>query len=236
MLSRCLVTLSLRVGGFAPRRLKRYMLRSKMLRPTDMKRIILLLVFILSAVCVAQAQLAESETIVSDEFHFIAFFPDKPTRTEGDIKTILGKGHSRRWTLELPDVLYEVSVDDFPDLAVEMDYKPLNLFYDAVCNDLASKYGAEFGGYTDILFAEYGRSVSLRTKNISVNVQMYLTRQRLYQIKVVMPNTLEKDEQTKENVKKFMEEFVFAYQKPNEKKYSYGIPESASQNLERRKN
>jgi hypothetical protein len=64
---------------------------------------------------------------------------------------------------------------------------------------------------------------------------MYLVRKRLNQVKVVMRNTFEKDEQTKENVKKFMEGFVFIYQKENEKKYSYRLPESASQNLERHK-
>jgi hypothetical protein len=211
------------------------MLRGEMLRLTVIKKIILLTIFVLSVVCAVHAQLAEPETVVSDEFNFIAFFPDKPTRTEGDIHTRFGKGYSRRWTLELPNTFYEVSVEDFSDLSVEMDYKPLNLFYDEVCNDLAIKYGAKFSGYTDILFDEYGRNVGLSTKNISVNVRMYLARQRFYQVKVVMRNTLEKDEPTKENVKKFMEEFVFVYQKENEKKYSYGLPESASQNLERRK-
>ena len=211
------------------------MLRGEMLRLTVMRKIILLAIFVISAVCAAHAQLAEHETVVSDEFHFIAFFPDKPTKTEGDINTRFGKGYSRRWTLELPDIFYEISVNDFPNLSVEMDYKPLNIFYDEVCSDLASKYGAKFGYYSDILFDEEGRAASRRTKNLSVSVRMYLARQRFYQVKVVMRNTLENDEQTKENVKKFMEEFVFVYQKENEKKYNYGLPESASQNLERRK-
>ena len=212
------------------------MLRGEMLRLTTIRKIILLAIFVLTAACAVHAQLAEHETVVSDEFHFIAFFPDKPTKTEGDINTRFGKGYSRRWTLELPDIFYEVSVDDFPDLSVEMDYKPLNLFYDSICKDLANQYGAKFGYYTDIFFDEYGRTASRRTKDFSVTVRMYLVRQRLYQVKVVMRNSLEKDEQTKENVKKFIDEFVFVYQKENEKKYSYGLPESVSQNLERRKN
>ena len=230
---RCLVCQLARC--FDPRHLSRYMLRGEMLRLTVMRKITLLAIFVLSAVCAAHAQLAEYETVVSDEFHFIAFFPDKPTRTEGDINTRFGKGYSRRWTLELPDISYEVSVDDFPDLSVEMDYKPLNLFYDSICNDLANQYGAKFGYYTDILFDEYGRNAGLRTKDFSVTDRMYLLRQRLYQIKVVMRNSLEKDELTKENVKKFIDEFVFVYQKENENKYSNGLPESASQNLESRK-
>ena len=212
-----------------------YMLRGKMLRLTVMRKITLLIVFVLFAVSAAQAQLAEHETVASDEFHFIAFFPDKPTRTEGDINTRFGKGYSRHWTLELPDISYEVSVDDFPDLSVKMDYKPLDLFYDEICNDLASKYGAKFGWYYDILFDEEGRAASRRTKEFSVSVRMYLVRQRLYQVKAIMRNSLEKDEQTKENVKNFMDKFIFVYQKENEKKYSFGLPESASQNFKRHK-
>ncbi|MDQ6787104.1 MAG: hypothetical protein M3033_09885 [Acidobacteriota bacterium] len=198
-----------------------------------MKKITLLVVFVLSAVCSVQAQRAESKTIVSDEFHFIAFFPNRPTQTEGDINTRFGKGYSRRWTLELPDISYEVSVDDFPELSVKMDYKPLNLFYAVICNDLASQYGAKFGYYSDTLFSEYGRNASRRTNELSVTARMFLVRQRFYQVKVVMRNSLEKDEQTLEDIKNFLDEFVFVYQKENEKKYTYGLPQSVSQNLER---
>ena len=212
------------------------MFLGKILRPTAMKNLTLIVLFILSVVCVAQAQFAESETIISDEFHFIAFFPNKPMQTEGDINTSFGKGHSRRWTLELPDISYEVSVNDFPDLAVEMDYKPLTLFYGAVCKDLINQYGGEVSGHTDIIFGEYGVAVSRLTKNHFLSVRMYLVRQRFYQVRVIMQNPLEKDEQTKENVKNFMEKFIFVYKKENEKKYSYGLPESVSQNLEHRKN
>lgn len=206
-----------------------------LLHRMTMEKLTILIVFVLCSVYGISAQHAESNTIVSDKFHFIAFFPDQPTLAEGDINSRFGKGFSRRWTLELPNILYEVSVDDLPDISVEMDYKPLNLFYDEICNDLASKYGAKFGYSSDILFDEYGREAGRRTKDVSVSVRMYLVRQRLYQVKVVMRNTLEKDEQTKENVKKFMEEFVFVYQKENEKKHTYGLPESVSQNLESRK-
>jgi hypothetical protein len=52
----------------------------------------------------------------------------------------------------------------------------------------------------------------------------------------VMRNSLEKDKQTQENVDKFLGEFVFIYRNEKEKKYIYGLPESASQDLERRKN
>jgi len=203
-----------------------------------MKKILLLVVFVLSTVCAAQAQRAEWPTIVSDEFHFIAFFPDRPTMSEGDVNTRFGKGYSRRWTLESPDVFYEVSVDDYPDLSVEVDYKSLNLFYDAVYSDFAGQYGGKCcgSGFTKVLFTEFGIEAGSRTKDVFFNVQMYLIRQRLYQLKVVMRTSLEKDKQTREDVGKFMDEFVFVYRKENEKKYSYGLPESVSQNLERRKN
>jgi hypothetical protein len=204
---------------------------------TVMKKIILLFVFVLSAVYAAQAQLAESKSIVSNEFHFIAFFPDSPTRTEGDINTRFGKGYSRRWTLESPNIFYEVSVNDFPELSVKMDYKPLNLFYDTVCSDFASLYGAKCDNYhTTELFGEYGKNAGGRTKDVFAYVQMYLVRQRLYQLKVVMRTSLENDKQSLLEVSKFFDEFLFVHQKENEKKYTYGLPQSESQNLERRKN
>lgn len=129
------------------------------------------------------------------------------------------------------------SVDDFPEISVEMDYKPLNLFYDAVCSDFTSRYGAKCDNYyTDILFGEYGRVEGRRTKEFSLDVRIYLVRQRLYQAKVAMRNSLEKDEQTIQNVTKFMDSFLFVHRKMNEKKYSFGLPKSLSQNLERLKN
>lgn len=73
-----------------------------------MKKMIMLVVVALSAVCVAQAQVAYSNTIVSDEFHFIAFFPQRPTLTESSSNTRFDKSYLRRWTLELPDISYEV--------------------------------------------------------------------------------------------------------------------------------
>jgi hypothetical protein len=205
-----------------------------LLHRMNMKKTIMLVVFALSAVYTAQAQRAESNIIVSDKFHYIAVFPERPTQTEGNSNTKFGKDYSRRWTLQLPDISYEVSVDDFPELSVEMNYKPLNLFYDDVCNDLAVQYGVKFGYYSDILFDEEGRAASRRTKEFSVSVRMYLVRQRLYQIKVVMRNSLENDKQTLENVKNFMDGFIFVHLKETEKKYSFGLPQSVSQNLLRR--
>lgn len=199
-----------------------------------MKKIILLVVLVLSAVYAAQAQRAEFETIFSDEFHFIAFFPDRPTLTEGDINTRFGKGYSRRWTLESPGNFYEVSVDDFPDLSVKMDYKSLNSFYDTVCSDFASQYCAKCDNYhTTEFFGEYGKHAGGRTKDLFVYVEMYLVRQRLYQLKHIMRTSLENDRQALLDVSKFFNEFVLIHRKENEKEYSYGLPQSLSQKRER---
>ncbi len=67
-------------------------------------------------------------------------------------------------------------------------------------------------------------------------VRMYLVRQRLYQVKVVMRNARAEDKQAVANAIKFIDDFGFVYRKEDEKKYIYGLPESASQNPERRKN
>lgn len=192
----------------------------------------MLVIFVLSAVFAAQAQQTEFKTVISDEFHFIAFFPNRPIYAEGDINTRFGKGYSRRWTLELPDISYEVSVDDFSALSVKMNTKSLNSFYDGVCNDLGNQYGAKFGYYTSVVFNEYGRIADGGTKEMSVNVGMYLVRQRLYQVKIVMRNSLEKDRQTLADVDKFLNEFLFVQKKADENKYTYGLPQSVSQYLE----
>lgn len=195
----------------------------------------ILVVFILFAVCAAQAQRAEYKTIFSDEFNFIVHFPDQPTYTEGNINTRFGKGYSRRWTLKSADAFYEVSVEDLPDLSVKMDYKSLNSFYDTACSDFASQYDAKCNNYeTDDLFGEFGKNGGGRTKNLFVYVQMYLVQQRLYQLKSVMRTSLENDKQSSLDVSKFFDGFAFVYRKENESKYSYGLPKSLSQNLERR--
>ncbi|HUF04900.1 MAG TPA: hypothetical protein VMM38_12090 [Aridibacter sp.] len=193
-------------------------------------------VLVLLSSWAVQAQTAEWHSVVSDEVYFIAQFPSRPTLTEGDISGGFGKGYSRRWTLETTDVFYEVSVNDFPDLSIEMDYKPLNLFYDQICDDLASQYGAKFDYYTDILFDEYGRTAGRRTKEFAVSVRIYLVRQRLYQVKTVRRNSLGNDKQTSEDIKHFMKQFIFVHRKENEKQYSLGLPETVSQGLRRRKN
>ncbi|MEO8074327.1 MAG: hypothetical protein ABI686_13895, partial [Acidobacteriota bacterium] len=205
------------------------MLRGKIETTTAMRKIIMLIVFVLFAVCAVQAQLAEDKTIVSDEFNFIAFFPDKPTYNEGDINTRFGKGYSRRWTLETPDVFYEVSVTDFPDLSVKMDSKSLNSFYDVVCSDFVSQYGTLCDNHgTNELFGEFGKDSGSRTKNLFVCVQMYLAQKRLYQLKHIMRTSLENDKQALSNLDKFWNEFVFVHRKENEKKFTYGLPKSLS--------
>lgn len=201
------------------------------------KNLILLFVFVLLGVYAAHSQDAEEKTIVSDEFHFAASFPAPPTQSRNEISTKFGKGFATRWTLELKDISYEVLVADFPYLSVKMDYKPLNLFYDTICNDLSEQYGAKFGYHTDVLFDEYGRAAGRIAKEKSVNVRMYLVRQRLYLVSIIMSNSLLNkggsiiDEQTKLDFINFLDGFIFIYKKENEKKYSFGLPQTASQNL-----
>jgi hypothetical protein len=210
------------------------MLRGEMLRLKVMRKITMLVLFVLCGVYAAQAQLAEDKTIVSDEFNFIAFFPDKPTITEGDINTRFGKGYSRRWTLETSGVFYEVSVTDIPELSVKMDFKSLTSFYDAVCSDFASQYGTVCDNYgTNEMFGEFGKYGGSRTEDLFVYVQMYLAQKRLYQLKKITRTSLENDKQTQSDGSKFWEDFVFVHRKENEKKFTYGLPKSLSQNYER---
>ena len=184
------------------------------------------------AVGSAFGQQPEPTTIMSDELHFIAFFPEKPKVIEGSADTTFGKARYRQWNLELPDSSYRVSVIDYSDLSIKMEGKPLNEFYDVLCDDLQREYGAKFGWHTDILFDELGRNAGVLTKNVSVTERMFLTRQRLYLVILVRKTSILKDEQSNADAKKFLDNFVFVKKEGNETNYSYGLPKSLSQNIE----
>lgn len=199
-----------------------------------MKKIAIFFIFVFSSVYAAHGQQPEWKMIFLDELHFTALFPEQPQASEGEFYTGYGRALSRRWTLNHQDISYEVVVTDFPELSVTMDYKPLNFFYDAVRNNLVSHHGTKYGEHSDTLFGEYGRGLVLRNDNETVNIRMHLVRQRLYQVKVVIPTSREKDERTLDNVKMFLEHFLFVQQKENEKNYSFGLPQAVSQNLKGR--
>ena len=194
-----------------------------------MYRLIPLFIFALIAGSV-QAQKVPDKIVVSDELNFIAFFPEPPIKSESSIDTRFGKAYSRRWTLEVPAGFYEISVDDFQDLSVEKNDKSLNAFYDSVCSDFASQYGAKCNNYwSKELFGEVGKHAGGRTKSSFVYVEMYLVNKRLYQLKTVLSTSIENDRQAMLEVQKFYDEFVFVYRKNNEEKFTYGIPPSISQ-------
>lgn len=176
-----------------------------------------------------QGQRLTDKTVVSDEFNFIAVFPEPPIKSEGPIETRFGKAYSRRWTLQLTGVFYELSVDDFQDLTVERNHKALNAFYDSVCSDFASQYGARCDNYYGKeLFGEVGKHAGGRTKDLFVFVDMYLVNKRLYQLKHVMRTSMENDRQAARDLQDFQDKFVFVYRKANEEKYSYGLLPSIS--------
>jgi hypothetical protein len=197
-----------------------------------MKKIILLLTFVFCAALVTHSQSAEWKSVFSEEFYFWAKFPDEPRYTENDVDTRFGKSHSRRWTLETAEgIFYEVSVDDFSDLFVEMNYKSLKSFYDLVFADFAAQYSVKCDNYHTLdMFGEYGKHAGGRGRDVFVSTEMYLARKRLYMLKLVMPTVFERDRQKLLDARKFFDDFVFIHKKEHEKSYRYGLPESASQN------
>ncbi len=197
-----------------------------------MKKVILLFLLILFANHASYSQKTPENVVYSEDFHFLVSFPDRPTQSQSDFNTKFGIGNAKRWKLELNKSVYEVSVVDFPTLSVKMDYKSLNSFYDGICNDLAIQYGAEFvGSYTTVMFGEYGRSAGRTTKDKSIDLAMYLVRQRLYLITVITDKSMLNDEQTRLDSSKFLDGFVFIYKKETEKKLTFGLPKPESQNL-----
>lgn len=198
-----------------------------------MKKIAILAVFFLFGVYAANGQVLE-RTVLSDELHFAAYFPEQPQQSESTIDTGLGQAVSRRWTLESPDVVYEILVVDFSQVPVAMDPKPLNQFYDSVRRVLAAQHGEKYDEKSDTLFGEYGRAIEFRAHEEIAHVRMHLVQQRLYQVRAILRASAENDEQTTANVKNFLEGFVFVQRKENEGPYSYGLPQALSQNLEGR--
>lgn len=189
-----------------------------------MKSLPLLVVLFLSSIYTATGQQPEWKIIRSVEFHFIASFPGDPEQKSEDIAASFGSASARRWILELPGVSYEVLVADFPNLSVKMENKALYSFYDVACGEFA-------GGRCDVgddQFGELGRRGWSGTKTETIEYLMYLAGKRLYLAKVVTKAAMEK--QTREDRKKFLDEFLFIHVEENEKKLKWGLPKTASQN------
>ncbi len=195
-----------------------------------MKKFIILATLILSSVYFVNAQEVKHKTVFSDEYNFMAYFPEIPTFTEGDVNTIYGKGYSRNWKLELPDIVYELSVSDFPNLSIETDRRSLNTFYKTICNDFASQNNADCGTYNSVaFFGEKGFEGGGRSKEFFVNTHVYLINNRLYQLKVISLVSLNKDSKTINDISNFLNDFIFIYKSKDEKKYCYGLPQTNSQ-------
>jgi hypothetical protein len=98
-----------------------------------------------------------------------------------------------------------------------------------MCEDFAAQYVMKCsGGFTSVLFDEYGRNAGGRGKDVFFSAEMYLARNRLYMLKRVTPIAIEQDREKLLEVSKFFEKFSFVHK--NEKGLRYGLPETASQN------
>lgn len=177
----------------------------------------------------AHGQQAEWAKLYSEKFHFIADFPEQPKESGGEIDTRFGKAPSKRWSVEAPGILYEVSVSEFSDIAIK-DAKSLNLFYEAVCTDLFGD--CKRSGHGDDQFDVVGRQWGFRSGKQRVAALMYLARNRFYLAKVVVSNRLEKDEEAWKTVRKFLDGFLFIHVKEGENKWTWGLPPSAAQILQ----
>lgn len=174
-------------------------------------------------------QLPDLKTVYSEEFHFIAFFPDEPKKYVEDIETSFGKASAHRWKLELPEVSYEILVAEFADQPAEMDDRSLTAFYKAACVQFGITCD---GGYGYEFFDEIGTGGGFRTKDETVSYLMYLARKRFYLAKTVAKASAE--ELTREDRKEFIDRFGFVHEEPGEKgrdmkKLKWGLPEHASQ-------
>jgi len=195
--------------------------------------------FLLSSILVISATVVtarsqQDNVIVSDEFHFMAVFPEKPTESNGELETRFGTGSSRLWVVQRPDISYEVSVTDFPDLSVSMDTKSLNKFYNSICLDIAARYGnPSCDGAAYIIENEEGRGMYFRKgSDEATRLYVWLAQKRLYQVSVsYKKNKFENDPVLWKQLNDFLDAFLLI-KKSNEKdRYTVGLPPPASQNL-----
>jgi hypothetical protein len=198
------------------------------------------LVLLLAAAVYGQPQ-RDWKVIYSEEFNFIASFPDQPQQTAGDIETSFGKGVSKSWTLELPEIVYEIIVADFPNLSVEMEDKALMAFYKSACADFGVSSGCRTaacadangmvscqGYYSDEQFDVLGIAGRFSTSGDSGMFEMYLVKNRLYLAKVSTRESRFKAAWT--DIKKFNDEFLFFHVGGTDRKPKWGLPDSKSQN------
>ena len=184
------------------------------------------LVLLLSVAISGQSQQSDWKVIHSDEFHFIASFPDQPKQTAGDIEMNFGKGAAKRWTLELPDIVYGVVVAEFPNLSVAMEDRALMAFYKSTCAEIGLGNGCR-GYYSDELFGVLGIAGVFRNSVKLGRFAMYLVKTRLYLAKVITRES--KYKEAHNDMKKFMDEFLFFHTEENEKGFKWGLPKYESQ-------
>jgi len=169
--------------------------------------------------------------VLSDELYFRALFPEEPKRSEGPIDTSFGTGFEQRWTLELSNMSYEVSVIELPDITVKVDGKSLNRFYDLLTDDLGKQYGVKFGYHTVEHFGELGRLAGRSTLAQSVIVEMFLIRKHLYKATIIWDSNPLNNKRISKDNERFLDNFLFVLKRGNEEKYSYGLPKFFSQNI-----
>jgi hypothetical protein len=184
------------------------------------------LVLLLAAAVYGQPQL-EWKVVYSEEFNFIASFPDQPQRTTGDIQMSFGKGTSKRWILESTEITYEVVVADFPNLSVPMEDRALMAFYRSACADIGEVSACK-GYYSYDQFDVLGLAGGFRGSGISGMFAMFLVRNRFYMAKVTTRESMYKEAYV--DMKKFIDEFLFFHVDGTDKKPKWGLPDSKSQN------
>lgn len=188
----------------------------------------MLVVLMVLGAFVVDGQEVEWAKVYSEKFHFIADFPAKPKQDSGEIETRFGKFPTKRWTVEVPGILYEVSVAEFSASPVK-GVKDLNRFYQDVCNDLFVKCDSGAGNdQFDVLGREWG----FRSKKDQYAALAYLARNRFYLIKVIVDNKIEKEKDISKSIRKFIEGFLFVQVNDSEKKWTWGLPPSATQVFE----
>jgi len=182
-----------------------------------MKAVLSLFALLFAGSFQTYAQPQEWKTIYSSEFHFIASFPEEPRESSEGIDLGFARGSARKWFLDLPGISYQVLVVEFADFSVGTDNKSSAPLYGIACPTLTG-YRCT-GGFDQ--FGVLGRYGWGNSRSELTEFAIFITGKHLYLAKVVGPFS---PGMRPDNVKKFIDGFLFIHPDEKEKKWTWGLP------------
>jgi len=176
-----------------------------------MKKLLILLSYVLLSVCVSYAQVTvhtklEWREFVSEAGRFKAIFPAEPDTIKSQAG-LNGTIRKTQITAAFPQIAFMLIYADFPGTPA-MNDEALRNDYDVVQNGTASVTSSKLISKRDIwLSGKLGREITLKTGAQIVKYRLHLIGDRQYQVITSFDAVLENDKQTQINVDRFLQSF-----------------------------